>query len=90
MSLEFIILLMFILFFQSLEYLISAYKFGSFHKIQEFMRFRERVRDSHTFALVVLENMMLDLLLESENHASTAQVLYDCLFVFVKFIHLCV
>ncbi|CAG0897551.1 unnamed protein product [Cyprideis torosa] len=46
----------------TLDYLISAYKFGSFHKIQEFMSFRRKLRDSLTLASCRSRSLSLSLM----------------------------
>ncbi|XP_072164093.1 N-alpha-acetyltransferase 25, NatB auxiliary subunit-like [Diadema setosum] len=49
------------------EHIIAAYKFGSFHKIPEFLAFRKRVQHSLHFAQTTVEKMLLDIMLESES-----------------------
>nr|XP_054748094.1 N-alpha-acetyltransferase 25, NatB auxiliary subunit-like [Lytechinus pictus] len=53
------------------EHIIAAYKFGSFHKIPEFVSFRKRVKHSVHFAQTTVEKMLLDLMLDSENNNKT-------------------
>ncbi|KAH7956605.1 hypothetical protein HPB52_011025 [Rhipicephalus sanguineus] len=48
------------------DYLIACYKYGSFTKIQEMMRFRERLNNSLHFALLTADKMILELLLEAK------------------------
>ncbi|CAL8114743.1 unnamed protein product [Orchesella dallaii] len=44
-----------------MEHLISAYKFGSFGKIQEFEEFREQLLNSCQFGLIQVERMLLQI-----------------------------
>lgn len=57
------------------DYLIACYKYGSFTKIQEMMRFRERLNNSLHFALLTADKMILELLLEAKSQESLKQVL---------------
>lgn len=43
---------------ESLEYLSTCYRFGSFSKLQEFMEFRDRLSNSLHYALVSAEALM--------------------------------
>ncbi|XP_015908047.1 N-alpha-acetyltransferase 25, NatB auxiliary subunit [Parasteatoda tepidariorum] len=49
------------------DYLLSCYKFGTFTKIPEFIKFREKMNNSLHYALVIAEKKILDLLLETKN-----------------------
>ncbi|XP_029837658.3 N-alpha-acetyltransferase 25, NatB auxiliary subunit [Ixodes scapularis] len=60
------------------DYLISCYKYGSFTKIQEIVRFRERLNNSLQFATLTAEKMILELLLEVKSQESLKQVM-SCL-----------
>ncbi|XP_064648913.1 N-alpha-acetyltransferase 25, NatB auxiliary subunit-like [Lineus longissimus] len=55
------------------DYLISSYKYGSFSKIHEFVKFRERLQNSIQYATAAVERLMLDLLLETDSHDATEQ-----------------
>ncbi|XP_075739875.1 N-alpha-acetyltransferase 25, NatB auxiliary subunit [Rhipicephalus microplus] len=57
------------------DYLIACYKYGSFAKIQEMMRFRERLNNSLHFALLTAEKMILELLLEAKSQETLKQTL---------------
>lgn len=59
----------------TVDYLISCYKFGSFTKIPELVNFRERVNNSLQYALVTVERMILDLLLETKSYQDTEKTL---------------
>ncbi|XP_071946392.1 N-alpha-acetyltransferase 25, NatB auxiliary subunit-like [Antedon mediterranea] len=48
------------------EYIITAYKFGSFQKIPEFIEFRKRVNNSVSFSIVTIEKMLLEIITEAE------------------------
>lgn len=45
----------------TLEYLAMSYKFGSFSKLEEFQRFRERLSNSYHSALVTIESQLLEI-----------------------------
>lgn len=47
--------------FQSTDYLTLSYKFGSFIKLDEFMDFRERLRNSLHYTTVIVDKIMLSL-----------------------------
>lgn len=47
--------------FQSTDYLTLSYKFGSFIKLDEFMDFRERLRNSLHYTTIVVDKIMLSL-----------------------------
>ncbi|XP_071790320.1 N-alpha-acetyltransferase 25, NatB auxiliary subunit-like [Asterias amurensis] len=55
------------------EYMITAYKFGTFHKIPEFLTFRRRISHSIHCALVTVEKLLLELLSEAEIGGNTLQ-----------------
>uniref|UniRef100_A0A224YWA9 N-terminal acetyltransferase B complex subunit MDM20 homolog n=1 Tax=Rhipicephalus zambeziensis TaxID=60191 RepID=A0A224YWA9_9ACAR len=57
------------------DYLIACYKYGSFTKIQEMMRFRERLNNSLHFALLTADKMILELLLEAKSQETLKQML---------------
>ncbi|XP_065289709.1 N-alpha-acetyltransferase 25, NatB auxiliary subunit isoform X2 [Dermacentor albipictus] len=57
------------------DYLIACYKYGSFTKIQEMMRFRERLNNSLHFALLTVDKMILELLLEAKSQETLKQML---------------
>ena len=59
---------------ETAEYLIAAYKYGSFNKIFEFVRFREKLQNSLQYACAKVESMLLDLMLETSNHQSVEQM----------------
>ncbi|KAL4223710.1 N-alpha-acetyltransferase 25 [Mactra antiquata] len=60
---------------ETAEYLIASYKFGSFTKIDEFVRFRDRLQHSLQYASATAERMLLDLVLETNSHVSTEQMI---------------
>ncbi|CAM1320983.1 NAA25 (predicted), partial [Pycnogonum litorale] len=60
----------------TIDCLISSYKFGSFPKIYEFVKFRERLNNSEQYALITTERMILDLILETNCHEATEQVIH--------------
>ncbi|XP_072043976.1 N-alpha-acetyltransferase 25, NatB auxiliary subunit-like [Amphiura filiformis] len=55
------------------EYIITSYKFGTFHKIPEFMKFRNRINHSLHFAQTTVEKMLLELYQEADNGNHTLQ-----------------
>lgn len=59
---------------ETAEYLIAAYKYGSFNKIFEFVRFREKLQNSLQYACAKVESMLLDLILETSHHQSVEQM----------------
>ncbi|XP_064612793.1 N-alpha-acetyltransferase 25, NatB auxiliary subunit-like [Liolophura sinensis] len=60
---------------ETAEYLISSYKYGSFTKIFEFVKFREKLQNSLQFATATAERLVLDLVLETNSHNSTEQMM---------------
>ncbi|KAI5722198.1 hypothetical protein M8J76_005227 [Diaphorina citri] len=44
------------------DHLVLSYKFGSFLKIDEFHRFRQRLNNSIHYTLSTIEKMLLDIL----------------------------
>lgn len=59
----------------TVDYLIASYKYGSFTKIQEFLDFRERLNNSLQYATVAVERMIQDLIIETNNHSATEQII---------------
>ncbi|XP_023226878.1 N-alpha-acetyltransferase 25, NatB auxiliary subunit-like [Centruroides sculpturatus] len=59
----------------TIDYLISCYKFGSFTKIPEIVSFRERLNNSIHYANVAVERMILDFILETKCHKDTEKVI---------------
>ncbi|XP_060069470.1 N-alpha-acetyltransferase 25, NatB auxiliary subunit-like [Ylistrum balloti] len=59
---------------ETAEYLIASYKYGSFSKIHEFVKFRERLQKSLQYSSAMTESMLLDLVLETSSHVSTEQM----------------
>ncbi|XP_064460817.1 N-alpha-acetyltransferase 25, NatB auxiliary subunit-like [Ornithodoros turicata] len=57
------------------DYLISCYKYGSFTKIQEILKFRERLNNSLQFALLTAEKMILEVITESKSPDGTHHVI---------------
>ena len=45
----------------TIEYLAMSYKFGSFSKLEEFQRFREKLSNSYNGALVTIESQLLEI-----------------------------
>lgn len=46
----------------SIDHLTFSYKFGSFHKLEEFMNFRERLNNSLHYTLTAIDRTLLELL----------------------------
>ena len=46
---------------QTVEHIISAYRYGSFEKIREFIEFRERLSVSLHYTSLTVERMLLDI-----------------------------
>ncbi|GAB6030038.1 N-alpha-acetyltransferase 25, NatB auxiliary subunit [Chamberlinius hualienensis] len=59
----------------TVDHLITSYKFGSFTKIQEFVDFRERLNNSLQYACVTVERMIQDLIFEITSHQTTEQII---------------
>ncbi|XP_052801736.1 N-alpha-acetyltransferase 25, NatB auxiliary subunit-like [Mya arenaria] len=59
---------------ETAEYLIASYKYGSFTKINEFVRFRDRLQNSLQYASATAERMLLDMILDTNSHVSTEQM----------------
>jgi len=55
------------------EYLIQAYRFGSFAKIPEFLRLRDRLTHSLQYSLVYVESLIYDLVLDVDSHAKSEE-----------------
>ncbi|KAK7505933.1 hypothetical protein BaRGS_00002655, partial [Batillaria attramentaria] len=60
---------------ETTEYLLASYKYGSFGKIREFVDFRDRLQRSFQYKSASTERILLDLILETNSHASTQQML---------------
>ncbi|ELT91698.1 hypothetical protein CAPTEDRAFT_219045 [Capitella teleta] len=58
------------------EYMISAYKFGAFHKINEFLGFKNRLQNSMQCASATIERLLLDIAKETKSHEKTEQILH--------------
>ena len=54
--------------------MISAYRCGSFAKILEFMKLRDRLASSQHFKSVQIERILLDLLTEVSQHEQTVKL----------------
>ncbi|XP_078600401.1 N-alpha-acetyltransferase 25, NatB auxiliary subunit-like [Branchiostoma floridae x Branchiostoma japonicum] len=57
------------------EYIIAAYKYGSFHKIPEIISFRERLNLSHNYSSLAVERMLLDFIMETTNPEQMRELL---------------
>ena len=55
----------------TIDYIISAYRCGSFDKIQEFIKLRDRLSASQHYASINVEQKLLDLLTETQLHGQT-------------------
>ena len=53
------------------EYLIHAYRFGSFAQIPEFLRLRDRLTHSLQYSLVYIDSLIFDLIMEVDSHAQS-------------------
>ncbi|KAL8619118.1 hypothetical protein ACOMHN_019390 [Nucella lapillus] len=60
---------------ETTEYLLGAYKYGSFGKIREFVDFRDRLQRSLQYKVASTERLLLDLIHETSCHANTEQML---------------
>lgn len=58
-----------------MDHIISAYRFGSFDKIREFVKLRDRLANSQHFMSLKTERILLDLLTEPTKHAQTVQMM---------------
>ena len=61
--------------FQIIDFLISAYRCGSFDKIIEFINLRQRLSSSQQFAIVNVEKTLVELLVESSSHGQALQIM---------------
>ncbi|XP_059090610.1 N-alpha-acetyltransferase 25, NatB auxiliary subunit-like [Tigriopus californicus] len=57
------------------DHIISAYRFGSFDKIREFVKLRDRLANSQHNLSLKTERILLDLLTETTKHAQTVQMM---------------
>jgi N-terminal acetyltransferase B complex non-catalytic subunit len=62
----------------TIDYIISAYRCGSFDKIREFIKLRDRLSASQHYASISIEQKLLDLLTETQLHGQTVQMM-SCL-----------
>ncbi|PVD31460.1 hypothetical protein C0Q70_06872 [Pomacea canaliculata] len=60
---------------ETTEYLLASYKYGSFGKIREFVDFREKLQRSFQYKSAATERLLLDLILETNSHTGTEQML---------------
>ena len=58
----------------TIDYIISAYRCGSFDKIREFIKLRDRLSASQHYASISIEQKLLDLMTETQLHGQTVQV----------------
>ena len=56
---------------ETAEYLIASYKYGSFNKINEFVKFRNRLQNSLQYISAQVESMLLDMVNETAKHQRT-------------------
>ena len=61
--------------FQTVDFIISAFRCGSFDKILEFIKLRDRLSSSQHYTSLTVERMLLDLLVETSLHAQTVQMM---------------
>ncbi|KAJ8042907.1 N-alpha-acetyltransferase 25, NatB auxiliary subunit [Holothuria leucospilota] len=54
-----------------MEYMIASYRFGTYQKIPEFLRFSKKIKFSLHFNQAAVEKKLLDVLLESEKEGKT-------------------
>jgi len=59
---------------ETIDYIMSAYRCGSFDKIREFIKLRERLSSSLHYSSVSVEKKLSDLALTTESHASAVQM----------------
>ena len=59
---------------QVIDFIISAYRCGSFNKIIEFINLRQRISSSQQFAILNVEQALLELLLETSSHNQAVQM----------------
>ncbi|GFO09844.1 N-alpha-acetyltransferase 25, natb auxiliary subunit-like [Plakobranchus ocellatus] len=57
------------------EHLMSSYKFGSFGRIQEFVKFQDRLDNSIQYHSAATEKMLLDLIMQTDRHDSAEAAL---------------
>ena len=61
--------------FQTIDFIISAYRCGSFDKILEFIKLRDRLSASQHHTSITVERMLLDLIVETSIHAQAVQMM---------------
>ncbi|CAG2112305.1 unnamed protein product [Medioppia subpectinata] len=61
----------------TLDYMISCYKFGSFTKVEEILLFRDRLTNSLQYCLSAVDRMILDMILETKKN-EVLIVMYYC------------
>ena len=62
-------------FFQIIDFLISAYRCGSFDKIIEFINLRQRLSSSQQYALINVEKTYVELLIDASSHGQAMQIM---------------
>ena len=62
------------LFLQTVDHMIQAYRMGSFAKILEFMKLRDRLAASQHYKAVQIDRILLDLLTEVSQHEQTVKL----------------
>ena len=58
-----------------MDSIIIAYRCGTFDKILEFIELRERLSTSLHYPMLTVEQMLLELLVETSLHAQTVQMM---------------
>lgn len=59
---------------QSMEHVITAYKYGSFYKIPEFLKFRQQLLESSQYGLVFVEKRLLEYLTNTNTPSELKKV----------------
>lgn len=57
-----------------MDFIISAYRCGSFDKVIEFINLRQRLSSSQHNALLTVEQALIELLVEPSSHAQALRV----------------
>ena len=63
--------------FQIIDFLINAYRYGSFDKIIEFINLRQRISSSQQFAMLGVEQVLLELLMETSKHSKAVEIVQN-------------
>ncbi|CAG0913917.1 unnamed protein product [Notodromas monacha] len=69
----------------TMESLITAYKYGTFHKVKEFIDFRDRIRSSQMCAYVLREKVVEEVLILPSSQSQTEDALSSAKSLFERY-----